>query len=109
VFDSLSGIIIHLGNKELEEKKSGFWFAGSLMDWNYGEALVFLPNSRQEVADLMLKLIMLSPQKRITFSSDYQFGSSRQECGGVTLSQFLKLHDQKRLRYNSIWYICSDA
>ena len=109
VFDSLSGVIVHLGNKELEERDNGFWFAGMLMDWQDDEALVFLPDSRQEVADLMQKLIVLSPQQRITFSTDYQFGSLRQECGEVTLSQFLKLHDQKKLRYNSLWYVYSDA
>ena len=108
VFNSLSGIIIHLGNKELEEREHGFWFAGMLMDWDYDEALVFSPEVFQDVIALMQKLIVLSPQQRITSSSDYQFGGLRQECGEVTFSQFLQLHEQKKLRYNNLWYVCSD-
>lgn len=108
VFDSLSGIIIHLGNKDLEEEKDDFWFAGKLMDWKYDENLVFLPNSFKEVADLMQKLIILSPQKHILFSSDYQFGGEKKQYDEVALSQFFKLHDQKKLHYNSIYFIYSD-
>jgi hypothetical protein len=109
VFDSLSGVIVHLGNKELEGKEDGFWFAGMLMDWQYDEKLFFLPNTRQDIADLMQRLIMLSPRKRMIFSTDYQFGGLHQECGDVTLSEFFKLHDEQKLNYNSLWYIYPDA
>jgi len=109
VFEKLSGVIVHLGNKELEEENYAFWFAGMLMDWQHDEALVFLPEPRQEVADLMRRLISLSPQKRIIFASDYQFGGARHEYGEVCLSEFLRLHDQGELRYNCLWYISAES
>ncbi len=106
VFDKLSGVIVHLGNKELEHNKDGYWFAGHLMDWEY-DAIVFNSDSRKDIIDLMEKLIKLSPQQRIIFSTDYQFGGTEQECGEVTISDFIRLHDEEKLRYNTLWYIRS--
>jgi len=154
VFDSLSGVIVHLANKEMEGE-DGCWFAGKLMDWTSTKAdrdrelhafatsivrtvreaateqeqieavkeyllkrsilpetcdtvLVFLPDTRSDVHDLMRKLLDASPQHRITFSSDYQFGGERRECGEVTLSEFFALHDRRQLWYNALYYIRAD-
>jgi len=78
------------------------------MDWEYDETLVFLPGARQDIADLMNKLINLSPQQKITFSTDYQFGGMQQECGEVELSKFFEFHDQKKLQYNNLRYVYAD-
>ncbi len=109
VFDSLTGVIVHLANKSLEGREDGFWHAGALMDWNEGSALVFLPEPRRDVADLMQLLLRASPERRITFSTDYQFGGRKRECGEVTLSEFFHLHDQHKLRYNKLWRVRPDA
>ncbi len=109
VFDSLTGVIVHLANKSFEGAEDGAWFAGMIMDWDDDEALVFLPETRQDVADLMQRLIAASPQRRITFSTDYQFGGDRKECNEVTFSDFFRLHDERALRYNRFWYVRPDA
>jgi hypothetical protein len=107
VFDALSGVIVHLGNKSLEGDQGTPWFGGSLMDWQHNGALVFLPEVRVEIADLMQRLVRASPSRRITFSTDYQSSDERREQGKVEVSKFLELHDCRALRYNSLWYVYS--
>lgn len=109
LFDSLTGAIVHLANKGFEGNEDGGWFAGLIMDWGDDGALIFLPETRRDVADLMERLIAASPQRRITFSTDYQFGGDRKECGEVSLSEFFRLHDQRALRYNTFWYVHPDS
>jgi hypothetical protein len=134
VFDALTGVIVHLANKELEGDTT-FWFAGKIMDWSHmdschDEALLFLPHTRRDVANLMQRLIAASPQRRITFSTDIQWellppspqrrlitiapGLQRevgdgQECGEVAFSEFFRLHDAHALKYNCLWYVRPDA
>jgi hypothetical protein len=108
VFDSLTGVIVHLANKDFEGEEDRCWFAGMIMNWDHDEALVFLPETRRDVADLMRRLIAASPDHRITFSTDYQFGGDRQECGEVAFSEFFRLHDAHALRYNRFWYVRAD-
>ncbi len=105
VFDSITGIILHLANKDLEGKDGGYWFAGQIVDWPDSDALKFLPETSRDIFDLMKRLIAASPKQQIIFSTDYQFGGDRQECGHVTLGEFFKLHDQDKLQYNQLWYI----
>jgi len=64
-------------------------------DCEDGETLLFLPETRRDVADLMQRLIAASPQRRLTFSTDYQFGGEKKEAGEVTFSQFFELHEQQ--------------
>jgi hypothetical protein len=109
VFDTLRGVIVHLANKSMEGHEDGCWFAGMIMDWDDDEALVFLPDTLLDVRDLMLRLLAVSPQQRIIFSTDYQFGSERQECGEITLSRLFELHGSKALRYNQLWYVTKDG
>lgn len=47
--------------------------------------------------------------KQFSFSTDYQFGGDRNECGDVCVSEFLKMNDEKLLSYNSVWYIREDG
>lgn len=109
VFDSLSGVIVHLANKELEGEEDRIWFAGRLMNWEDDEALVFLPDAHSDVTDLMQHLIAASPHHRIIFSTDYQFGGERQECGETTLTDFFDLHDRQALRYNTLYFVKPDT
>lgn len=106
-FDALRGVMVHLANKELEHSRS-LWFAGNIMDWPCDDALLFTSETRDDVMDFMRHLIAASPQKRLAFSTDYQFGGPRRECGEISLSQFFQLHDQHALRYNCLWYVRAD-
>jgi len=109
VFDSLSGVIVHLANKDMEGHEDGCWFAGKIMDWQEDEVLVFRPDTLLDVRDLMQRLIAASPQRRITFSTDYQFGSDRRECGEIAFSRLFELHARHELRYNQLWYVNPDT
>jgi hypothetical protein len=109
VFDTLSGVIVHLANKDMEGHEDGCWFGGKIMDWEEDEALVFLPDTLLDVRDLMQRLIAASPRHRITFSTDYQFGSERCECGEIAFSRFFELHGRHELRYNQLWYVKPDV
>lgn len=129
VFDTLTGIIVHLANKDMEGHEDGGWFAGKIMDWLGGgtitipllevneeimdgqedETLLFLPDTLLDVRDLMQRLLAASPEKRIVFSTDYQFGGKRRECGEITLSRFFDLHAKQKLRYNHLWFIKVDG
>lgn len=109
VFDSLTGVIVHLANKHMEGHEDECWFAGMIMDWHEDETLLFLPDTLLDVWDLMKHLLEASPQNRITFSTDYQFGSERREYGEISLSQFFDLHARHELRYNHMWHIKPDA
>lgn len=103
-FDELSGVIVHLANKELEGTNSR-WFAGMLMDWYSTNALVFQTEVRDDVADLMQRLLDASPVGQVTFSSDYQFGGCGQETREVSLRDFFRLHDRHALRYNTLYQV----
>jgi hypothetical protein len=103
VFDSLTGVIVHLANKSFEGEEDGGWFAGKIMSWAEDDSLVFLPEARRDIADLMQRLVAASPERLITFSTDYKFGGDQQECGEVTLDEFFRLHDGHELRYNRLW------
>jgi len=113
VFDTLNGVIVHLANKDMEGYEDGCWFAGMIMDWQEDEtedeALVFLPDTLLDVRDLMQRLLAASPEHRITFSTDYQFGSERRECGEILFSRFFDLHARRELRYNHLWYVKPDS
>ncbi|HEX2948597.1 MAG TPA: hypothetical protein VHV83_03360 [Armatimonadota bacterium] len=112
VFEALNGIMIHLANKDFEGDDNGPWFAGAIMDWTQTgshckQVLIFLPETRDEIIDLMQRLLCASPQHRITFSTDYQFGGERRICSEITLADFVNLHDQRSLRYNELYFIRS--
>ena len=68
VFDSLSGVIVHLANKSFEGEEDGGWFAGMIMEWTEDDALVFLPETRRDITDLMQRLIAASPEADHVFN-----------------------------------------
>lgn len=117
VFDGLKGVIAHLANKELEHTKAGCWFAGDLINWNEtgddakGETstLIFQSDALLDIRDLMQRLLAASPQKRIIFSTDYQFGGNRRERGNISLSQLFELHANRELHFNHLWHVHPDS
>jgi len=109
VFDSLRGVIVHLANKQYESEPEGCWFAGMIMEWKDDDALMFLPDSLLDVRDLMKRLLKVSPENRIVFSTDYQFGGNRRERGEISFAKFFDLHTRRQLRYNSLYFIQADS
>ena len=113
VLDRLTGVIVHLANNDLEGDTE-VWFAGKIMDWsetdtNGVQVLIFLPETWTDLKDLMRRLLDASPQHRIMFSTDYQFGGKAMECGEVSLTEFFCRHDSGKLRYNTLFFIRQDA
>lgn len=108
VFDNMHGVMVNLANKELEGSKSTC-YAGTVMDWPCDDALLFRSETRDDVRDLMQRLLDASPQHRVAFAAEYQFGGEKCECGEISLSEFFQLHDRHALRYNCLWYVRSDG
>lgn len=100
--------MVNLANKELEGAK-GAPYAGTVMDWPCDDALLFRSETRDDVMDLMQRLLEASPRHCLAFAAEYQFGGERRECGEVSLSEFFQLHDSHALRYNCLWYVRSDS
>jgi hypothetical protein len=107
-FDELNGVMVNLANKELEGANSAP-YAGTVMDWPCDDALLFRSETRDDVMDLMQRLLEASPKHRLAFATEYQFGGEKRECGEVSLSEFFQLHDRHALRYNCLWYVHSDG
>ncbi|HSI63634.1 MAG TPA: hypothetical protein VLE43_10965 [Candidatus Saccharimonadia bacterium] len=107
VFDSLNGVMVNVANKELEAV-SNVSYAGTVVDWPCDDALLFRSESRDDVMDLMQRLLKASPQHRLAFATEYQFGGEQKECGEISISEFFNLHDRHALRYNTLWYVRSD-
>ena len=132
-FDSVSGVIVHLGNKEFQEDfdkgEVGVWFAGQLIDWSDGKTIIiptvdpdfdepqwwgedqsygfrFLSNVFCEVCELLSLLLEHSPVKQVFFSTDYQFGPSKaMKRMSCTLRSFIDEHDANGLRWNCLYQI----
>jgi hypothetical protein len=109
IFDRFGGVIVHLANKDLEGHEGGVWFAGKIMDWQNGEALCFLPDTLRDIRDVIYRLTLASPRKRVIFSTDYQFGGEPCELGEINYSGFFELHARQELRYNQLWYVKQDG
>lgn len=105
IFDRCKGYIVHLGNKEFENNKDGFWYAGRIMNWEE-DAVVFLKETLSDLMDLIQRMIDSSPNNEILFSTDYQFGPQKPvDFGAVFIDEFYELHRLKKLRWNSIYKI----
>jgi hypothetical protein len=109
LFDEQKGVIFHLGNKDMEKSPEGCWFAGKVMDWTEGKTVFFPRKTFTEFKDLLTRLIESSPEKRIIFATDYQFGGKRSIWGELRVSTFLKLHKARKIKYNTLIYIRKDA
>ena len=109
LFNEQHGVIFHLGNKEQEKDPEGYWFAGGVMDWTEARTVFFPREARSEFQDLLIRLLRASPEGRVLFSTDYQFGGKRRVFGEICLSSFLAMHDERKLKYNVLYYIRKDA
>jgi hypothetical protein len=103
--DKETGIIVHLGNKAFEGKEDGPWFAGALMEWDDNDSVVFESHRFPDVVDLLKSMLEVSPKDEVIFLTDYQFGPEKRTINNeaITISEFIDFHQQKRLRYNTLY------
>jgi hypothetical protein len=110
-FDRMSGIMYHLGNPSLKGDSAGrCFFAYKLLsdESKNGEAdfLEFSTTFRSAAETMLAELIVDSPSEDLIFTSDWQFGPdwTKREAA-LSLSEFWKLHDSRRLLLNALYPI----
>jgi hypothetical protein len=102
-FDALSGCIYHL-----VKQPNGAATAYSLLD-EWWEVLRFKPEYVPPVGRILSELLAASPQRRLVFTSDYQFGpDAKRFKRPVRISRFWELHMAGRLRANTLYSLIQD-
>ena len=110
-FDRLAGVMYHLGNPSLRDDSAGrCFFAYDLLSERSKEVeadfLEFAPAFRSAVETMLAKLVADSPAKALVFTSDWQFGPDwTKREPALSLSEFWKLHDSRRLLLNALYPI----
>jgi hypothetical protein len=129
-YDLLSqqqGTIIHIGNPDFKDSKGGGFFAGKIIDWNFepGDIIIpeaassdqidnsganqqfqfqFLDQFKSDIDNLLKTALDKSPNKRVCFLTDYQFGPERENVKIIyTISDFWTLHDNEGLTFNTMY------
>ena len=102
----------HLGNPGLKDSTGHrFFFAYDLLrpacrQRHPALFLEFDPRFEAAVRDLLQLLIQASPEKRLVFTTDWQFGPRRLTRGGeLTVSEFWQWHAKRSLRLNGCYTI----
>ena len=97
-FDQLTGCIYHL-----TKQSKGAFTAYELIDVCWRE-LRFKPEYVPYVQQILSMLLDASPQGKILFTSDYQFGPKRKRYKRpITLDKFWTLHDEGKLWANALY------
>lgn len=110
-FDRLVGVIYHLGNPQLKGRAEGGFFAYELLsDRSRSAELISALEFRAEVAGpvfaLLDRLIAASPESRILFTSDWQFGPDHaRHVGPVSVGRLRELHDTNALILNTAYEV----
>ncbi|WP_309720471.1 hypothetical protein [Armatimonas sp.] len=108
-FDQLQGCMYHLGGSCL--RFPGVWqryaYTAANLCTEWWEFLEFKPRYKLAVQILLKTLLAASPEEKLLFTSDYQFGPSkvRRYKRPITLEQFWQRHDEKRLWVNASFSI----
>ncbi len=131
VFDQTTGIILHLGNKDMEGQEDGGWFAGQLIEWGNEEIIIpqieeggsdeqwwgedqdfmfrFVRQVFTELKALLEFLLEQSPINQLYFTTDYQFGPSESmKRSNYSLRRFIEEHENSGLRWNCLYQIHGD-
>ena len=108
-FDKLQGCIYHLGNPDLRDNNDFAFFAYELVndaiqDNADEDFLKFDDEFVPHVKVMLSKLLAASPVGRITFSSDWQFGTEDvRKFAEISEQRFWQLHDACELRFNALY------
>ena len=112
-FKKLDGCIYHLGSPDVRRRINGAFYAAELLDWKVealeGGRLKFSPQFIGDIQQMFNTLLEASPQHRLIFSSDYQFGpeQTRRYQRPLRLETFWRKHDAGKLWLNARYFLCS--
>jgi hypothetical protein len=110
-FDRVSGIMYHLGNPSLKDDSAGrCFFAYKLLSEESkkvdADFLEFGASFRSAAESMLAEMIASSPTEELIFASDWQFGPDwAKREPALSLSEFWKLHDSRRLLLNALYTI----
>ena len=106
-FDSMSGVIYHLGNPDLSNSEQGAFLAYDLLSDSSRDAdppanLEFATSFSSSVFELLEALLTASPKSELLFTSDWQFGPDHTlRPGSISLTELRQLHDSGALLLNA--------
>ncbi len=122
-----NGTIIHLGNPDFKTDKDGGYFAGQIIDWDFDDPDIdkkrkglksnednsyanqdfnfqFRLEYKDEINRILKSAFDSSPENKIYFLTDYQFGP---ENGSFKVLENLKslwdVHDIEGLTWNTLY------
>jgi len=123
------GTIIHIGNPSFKTDKDGGYFAGGIIDWDFGDSDFdkkrkglksnqensyanqdFYFQFRQEYKDDINRILQTaidnSPDNKVYFLTDYQFGPETADFKTVeNLMTLWEQHDNNGLTWNTLYEI----
>ena len=105
---SQKGTIIHIGNPDLKTDKEGGFFAGQIIDWEFDSEtnFKFKKENKKDLKELLQIAMNKSPDHKIYFLTDYQFGPEKEGFKAVEgLTVFWEKHDIDGLALNTLYEI----
>ncbi|MBS1703787.1 MAG: hypothetical protein JST12_19135 [Armatimonadetes bacterium] len=110
-FDKIAGCIYHLGGEHLKlpENADKVYFAAGMIIHEFWKWLQFNHKYRKQIDQLLRQLLADSPKHQVIFTSDYQFGpKAKRYKRSVSLSEFWRKHNRRKLPMNSLIVISSN-
>ncbi|MCR9063684.1 MAG: hypothetical protein NXI00_06945 [Cytophagales bacterium] len=122
-----NGTIIHIGNPDLRFNKNGGYFAGQIIDWDFDdpdfdnkrEVLIsnednsyanqdfnfqFRLEYKVDINRILKSAIDSSPEKKIYFLTDYQFGPKNGSFKTLeNIRSLWEVHDNEGLTWNTLY------
>jgi hypothetical protein len=123
------GVIVHIGNPSIVNDHEEPFFAGALVDWSFepGNIIIgedekdepeyntsvnqqfcfkFLDQYKQDIDMLLNYALIHSPNKKVLFLTDYQFGPENARVEIIyTINNFWELHNRAGLGLNTMYEI----
>ena len=110
VLNKETGVIVHLANKAADYVEGYWWFASELLDWCGEDSLEMIKFKHlvfADILDLLKRMFEASPIGEIIFLTDFQMGPEQSQIvnKAITLTEFLNLHEDGKLRFNALYRI----
>lgn len=102
------GTIIHIGNPSIKYNESEGYFAGDIVDWSFDldTNFQFKQEFKDDIKRILEKAMDKSPENKIYFLTDYQFGPDKEVFDGFTdLAKLWGAHDSEGLLLNALYEV----